>query len=256
MPIKQSVCLPILPQMPQDELFREIAAIGYPAVEIWSRDEGFAELCERAAEHGLALACMAGHDSLPDGLNLRGNHDRIEAELRISIDLASKHGVAGLICFSGNRVEGMEEEEALENTAEGLRRVAPHAEEKGINLNLELLNSKVDHPGYQCDHTAWGLDVVSRVGSSRVKLLYDIYHMQIMEGDVIRTVSNHIDAIGHFHTAGNPGRNDLDDSQELNYAAICAAIAATDYSGYLGHEFRPTGEVIPALKQAFECCNA
>ena len=108
-----------------------------------------------------------------------------------------------------------------------MRRVASYAEDKGINLNIELLNSKVDHEGYQCDCTDWGLEVVERVDSSRVKLLYDIYHMQIMEGDVIRTIGEHSGAIGHFHTAGNPGRSDLDDTQELNYAAICAAIAAT-----------------------------
>ena len=255
MPIRQSVCLPILPPMDRGELLREIAAIGYPAVEIWGRDPDFEALCSAAAEHGLKLVSMAGHDSLPDGLNKPENHERIEAELRASIDIASTRGVVGLICFSGNRVEGMEEEEALENTANILRRVAPYAEEKGVNLNLELLNSKVDHEGYQCDSTVWGVEVVERVGSPRVKLLYDIYHMQIMEGDVIRTIGENIGAIGHFHTAGNPGRNDLDALQELNYAAICAAIGATGYSGYVGHEFHPRGEVVPALRQAFECCD-
>ena len=149
----------------------------------------------------------------------------------------------------------MEEEEAIDNTADGLRRVALYAEDQGINLNIELLNSKVDHEGYQCDCTAWGLEVVERVDSPRVKLLYDIYHMQIMEGDVIRTIGEHSAAIGHFHTAGNPGRNDLDDAQELNYAAICSAIAATGYDGYVGHEFVPKGEVVSALRQAFELCN-
>ena len=255
MPVKQSVCLPILPPMDRGELLREIAAIGYAAVEIWGPDDDFDALCADAAGHGLKLASMIGHSSLPDGLNKRENHERIEAELRASVEIASTHGMAGLICFSGNRVEGMEEEEALENTANGLRRVAPYAEEKGVNLNLELLNSKVDHEGYQCDCTAWGLEVVERVGSPRVKLLYDIYHMQIMEGDVIRTIGENIGVIGHFHTAGNPGRNDLDDQQELNYTAICAAIAATGYAGYVGHEFKPKGAVVPALRQAFECCD-
>ena len=255
MPIRQSVCLPILPPMDRGELLREIAAIGYTAVEIWSRDDDFAALCAAADEHGLKLVSMIGHGSLPDGLNKRGNHERIESELRTSLDIASIRGMAGLICFSGNRVEGMEEEEALENTADGLRRVAPYAEEKGVDLNLELLNSKVDHEGYQCDATAWGVEVIERVGSPRVKLLYDIYHMQIMEGDVIRTIGENIGAIGHFHTAGNPGRCELDARQELNYAAICTAIAATGYAGYVGHEFRPKGEVIPALRQAFECCD-
>tara|TARA_Y100000588_G_scaffold383709_1_gene473610 strand:- start:166 stop:936 length:771 start_codon:yes stop_codon:yes gene_type:complete len=255
MPIKQSVCLPILPPMDRDELYRAIADIGYPAVEIWTRGDDFDAVCQTADRYGLKVVSMIGHDSLSDGLNKPENHDRIEAELRASIDIAVERGIGGLICFSGNVVEGMGEEEAIDNTAAGLRRVAPYAEDQGVNLNLELLNSKVDHEGYQCDHTAWGLEVVERVGSPRVKLLYDIYHMQIMEGDVIRTIGEHSAAVGHIHTAGNPGRNDLDEAQELNYAAICAAIAATGYDGYVGHEFVPKGEVVPALRQAFEICN-
>jgi hydroxypyruvate isomerase len=122
-------------------------------------------------------------------------------------------------------------------------------------LNLELLNSKVDHPAYQCDHTAWGMAVCERVGSSRVKLLYDIYHMQIMEGDVIRTIREHSKWIGHFHTAGNPGRRDMDETQELNYVAICKAIAESGYSFYVGHEFTPKGDPIAALRQTFAVCN-
>ena len=255
MPVKQSVCLPIMPPMDRGELLREIAEIGYPAIEIWGPDDDFAALSGEAAEYGLKVVSMIGHGSLPDGLNKRENHDRIEAELRASIDLAVEHGVCGLICFSGNRVEGMEEEQAIENTVDGFARVAVYAEGKGIDLNLELLNSKVDHAGYQCDYTDWGVEVVERVGSPRVKLLYDIYHMQIMEGDVIRTIGDNIAAIGHFHTAGNPGRNDLDDRQELNYAAICAAISATGYQGYVGHEFKPKGDVVAALRQAFELCD-
>ena len=179
----------------------------------------------------------------------------IEAELRTSIDLAADRGMSGLICFSGNRIPGLSEEEAIEATAEGLRRAAPHAEAKGVNLNLELLNSRVDHAGYQCDHTAWGLQVVEKAASPRVKLLYDIYHMQIMEGDIIRTLRTHNEAIGHIHTAGNPGRNELDEAQELNYAGICRALAATPYDGYVGHEFTPRGHVVAALRQAFDLCD-
>ena len=255
MPVKQSVCLPILPPMDRDALYGAIADIGYPAIEIWGRGDDFDEVCRGAAQYGLKVVSMIGHDSLPDGLNKTENHDRIEVELRASIDIAVERGIGGLICFSGNAVEGIEEEEAIENTADGFRRIAPYAEDHGVNLNIELLNSKVDHEGYQCDCTDWGLKVVERVDSPRIKLLYDIYHMQIMEGDVIRTIGAHSAAIGHFHTAGNPGRNDLDDTQELNYAAICAAIAATDYDGYVGHEFVPKGEVVPALRQAFALCD-
>lgn len=257
MPIKQSVCVPILPQntMSQDELFAAIADIGYPAVEIWGRGDDFASFCESAAVHGLRVVSIGGHDSLPDGLNNADNHDRIAAELRESIDVAAANGVDGLICFSGNRIPGMDEQEAIANTAAGLRRAAPHAEAKGVNLNLELLNSKVNHVGYQCDHSAWGLAVVQQVESPNVKLLYDIYHMQIMEGDVTRTMTENLEAIGHIHTAGNPGRNELDDNQELNYRGICRALSRSGYGGYVGHEFHPRGDVVAALRQAFELCN-
>ena len=156
-----------------------------------------------------------------------GLNQAIEAELRASIDVAAKHGIPGLICFSGNRQPFQTEIEAIEACADGFKRVAPYAEEKGINLNMELLNSKVDHPGYQCDHTAWGVAVCERVNSPRVKLLYDIYHMQIMEGDLIRTIRDNIEYIGHFHTGGNPGRNEIDDTQEIHYRAVMQAIAET-----------------------------
>ena len=208
-----------------------------------------------ANQHGLRIASMVGHDALEDGLNKPGNHARIEAELRESIDIATRFNIPGVICFSGNRVEGMSEADAIANTAAGFRRIAPYAEEKGINLNLELLNSKTDHPGYQCDHTAWGLAVLEQVGSGRVKLLYDIYHMQIMEGDLIRTLVGNLDKIGHIHTAGNPGRHDLDDQQEIYYPAIASALATNGYDLYIGHEFWPKGEILPAIQQAFDACS-
>ena len=257
MPIKQSVCVPILPQgtVSQDQLFAEIAEIGYPAVEIWGRGDDFEDFCENAAKHGLRVVSISGHDSLPDGLNNPANHDRIADELRESIDVAAANDVDGLICFSGNHLPGLNDQEAIANTAACLRRAAPHAEAKGVNLNLELLNSKVNHAGYQCDHSAWGLAVVHQVESPNVKLLYDIYHMQIMEGDVIRTMTENLEAIGHIHTAGNPGRNELDDNQELNYRGICRALSSAGYDGYVGHEFHPRGDVVEALRQAFELCN-
>ncbi len=257
MRIKQSICYPLFkPQaMNLADLVKIGAEIGYAAIELWSRPDDFEQIVALAKRNDLAVACMSGHASLPDGLNKRSNHDRIEKELMTSIDLAAQHSIRGLICFSGNRQPHMTEIEAIEAVADGLRRVAPYAEQKGINLNLELLNSKIDHPGYQCDHTAWGVAVCERVNSPRVKLLFDIYHMQIMEGDVIRTIRENIKWIGHFHTAGVPGRNDLDDTQELNYRAICRAIAATDYDLYVGHEFRPKDDPIAALKQTFVECD-
>jgi len=254
MPVKQSVCYPILKpgEMSFDDLFRASAEIGYSAVEMWGRGQCFDEVVAAAKKHGLVVASMVGHGG---GLNDRARHDRVEAELRESIDLAAAHGIPGLICMSGNRMPHVSENEAIDAVADGFRRVAPYAEKKGVNLNLELLNSKVDHAGYQCDHTAWAMAVIERVGSPRVRMLYDIYHMQIMEGDVIRTIRDHIQWIGHFHTAGNPGRNDMDDTQELNYAGICRAIAETGYDLYVGHEFKPRGDVIEALRKAYALCN-
>jgi hydroxypyruvate isomerase len=185
MRIQQSVCYPIFKtQLSLDELFRQCAAVGYRAVELWSRGDDFEEVVATAKRHRLVVASMCGHNSLPDGLNKRSNHDRIEAELVESIDIAARHGIPGVICFSGNRQPHMGELEAIEAVADGLKRVAPYAERKGVNLNMELLNSKVNHPGYQCDHTAWGAAVCEKVASPRVKLLFDIYHMQIMEGDL------------------------------------------------------------------------
>ena len=257
MRIKQSVCYPIfrMKDMSLDELFGVCAEIGYAAVELWGRGDDFEEVIATAKKHNLAVASMMGHNSLPDGLNKRSNHDRIEDEIKTSIDIAAKHGIPGLICFSGNRQPYQTEIEAIEAVADGFRRVAPYAEKMGVNLNMELLNSKVNHPGYQCDHTAWGVAVCERVNSPRVKLLYDIYHMQIMEGDIIRTIRENIKWIGHFHTAGNPGRNDMDDTQELNYAGICNAIAATGYDLYVGHEFVPKGDLIEALRATYPICD-
>lgn len=257
MPIKQSFCFPMYTSegMPLDTLLARASEIGYAAVELWGRGDDFAAFAVAAKRQDLVVASMIGHGALGDGLNNPANHDRIEAELRVSIDVAVQYGVPNLICFSGNRREGLSEEEGIAHTAAGLKRVAAYAEAKGVNLNVELLNSKVDHAGYQCDRTAWGVAVCEQVASERVKLLYDIYHMQIMEGDIIRTIRDNIQWIGHFHTAGNPGRHDMDDTQELNYTGICAAIAALDYDGYVGHEFSPKGDPAAALQTAYEQCH-
>jgi hydroxypyruvate isomerase len=257
MRIKQSICYPLFKpeDMPLAELFKTSAEIGLAAVELWGRGDDFDEVIALAGQHNLAVASMCGHGTLPSGLNNRSNHDRIEAELIESIDIAARVGIPGVICFSGNRQPHMGEVEAIDAVADGLRRVAPYAEDKGINLNVELLNSKIDHPGYQCDHTAWGVAVCEKVASPRVKLLYDIYHMQIMEGDVIRTITENIRWIGHFHTAGVPGRRDFDDTQELNYTGVCRAIADSGYEYYVGHEFRPAGDAVESLRKAFAICD-
>ena len=257
MKIKQSVCYPMIkPQeIALDVFVARVAQMGYAAIEFWGRDETFDDVVALAHEHDLVIATMSGHDSLGVGMNDPSQHDRIEDELHASIDLAARTGIPGVICFSGNRREDVSEVESLAITIAGFQRVAPYAEAKGVNLNLELLNSKVDHPGYECDRSAWGIAVCEGVNSPNVKLLYDIYHMQIMEGDVIRTIRENIRWIGHFHTAGVPGRRDFDDTQELNYAGICRAIAESGYNFYVGHEFKPKGDVYASLKQAFEICD-
>jgi len=232
-----------------ERLIKEAARIGYKSVEMLPKEH-----YDTVREAGMCIAITGGHGTLTDGLNKRSNHSRIEDEIGANLEVAVQYGIPSLICFSGNR-NGLSDEEGAEITAEGLSRVAKAAEEKGVNLCMELLNSKVDHKDYQCDHTAWGVQVCKMVGSPRVKLLYDIYHMQIMEGDLIRTIKESIDYIGHFHTAGNPGRRDMDDTQEINYRPVMQAIADSGYQGYVGHEFIPKGDPIEALEAAFKLCD-
>jgi hydroxypyruvate isomerase len=253
MPLKQSFCLPCFHKPDQDlpKLLRVAKQIGFAACEIWYRDESIERVAALAKANGLVLASMCGHKDWRNGLNRRENHERIESELRTSIEVAAKLGIPGLICFSGPRDANMPPEESLQNTAMGLKRMMQYAEQKGITINIELLNSKVDHIGYECDRTPWAVDLCKRVNSDRFRVLYDIYHAQIMEGDVIRTLRDNIQWIGHIHTAGNPGRHDLDDEQELNYAAIARAIGQLPYTGYVAHEFFPKGDPIEALRQAF-----
>ena len=202
----------------------------------------------------LAVAAVDGHRASEDGLNRRENHDRIERELTANLELAARWSIPTLIVFSGVR-GGLDDAAGAEITAEGLRRVAGAAEDAGVTLALELLNSKVDHPDYQADRTAWGIHVCELVGSPYVRLLYDIYHMQVMEGDIIRTIQDNHAWFGHYHTAGNPGRHEIGDAQELYYPAIMRAILATGYDGYVGQEFIPTGDPVAALEGAFELCD-
>ncbi len=250
-PIKQSVswwCF-VPEKMTPEVLVRAVADIGYAAIELVAP-----EYWQLIKDHGLAIASFSGHQSIMDGLNRRENGSRIEAELRASIEQAAKWNIPNVICFSGNR-NGVDDATGAEITAENLLRVAKAAEDAGVTLSMELLNSKVDHTDYQCDNTAWGVKVCQMVNSPNVKLLYDIYHMQIMEGDIIRTIRDNHQYFSHYHTAGNPGRNEIDDSQELNYRPIMQAIAETGYEGYVGQEFIPKGDALASLKQAFEMCN-
>jgi len=257
MGIKQSVCWPICKpaEVSFEEFFGAVAEIGYAAVEGWGRGDDFGDILAAAAKANLVVASVIGSGSCPAGFNDPDAHDELVRQTEAAIDIAADNNIPGLIVFSGNRRDGLTDAEGADNTAAGLAKVAPYAEKKGVNLNLELLNSKRDHAGYMCDHTSWGVDVCRKVASPRVKLLYDIYHMQIMEGDIIATIRENIAHIGHFHTAGNPGRMEFDDTQEMNYAGICSAIAQTDYDLYVGHEFRPKGDPIESLRRAFAICN-
>jgi len=222
--------------------------IGYEGVDLVGED-----LWPAVKKAGLQVAAVGGHQSIADGLNRRENAVRIETELHENIAKAEKWEIPVLICFSGNRA-GLDDQTGLEICAETLARVAPRAADAGVMLAVELLNSKVDHADYQCDTSAWGARLCEAVGSPAVKLLYDIYHMQIMEGDIIRTIQQRHAHFGHYHTAGNPGRGPIGDGQEINYSAVCRAIRATGYEGYLAHEFLPQGDPVEGLREAFKIC--
>lgn len=228
--------------------FEAVRQIGYQGVELLPR-----ELWDAALASGLVIT-SEGLGSLTQGLNRLEHHAEIEAEFQHKLELAVQYRIPNLIVFSGNRA-GLSDEAGVLHTVQGLKRLAPAAEAHGVRLVLELLNSKVDHPDYQCDHTAWGAQVIDQVNSPAVRLLYDIYHMQIMEGDVIRTLQNHIHQIGHVHTAGNPGRHDLDDDQELNYPAILRALKQSGYTGFVTQEFVPKGDALEALRSAYHLCD-
>jgi len=208
-------------------------------------------------QHG--LVCSMGYaaqrnDFIPRGFNDPANHDLLVGELERALPLAQQHGVPNLIAMFGNR-QGRSDAQATDACVTGLKRIAPSAERYGVTICVELLNSKVDHKDYQGDRTAFGASIIAAVGSPRVKLLYDIYHMQIMEGDVIRTIREHASHIGHFHTGGVPGRHELDDTQELNWHAVARAIADTGFPGFMAHEFVPTRDPLTSLKDAVEVCS-
>jgi hydroxypyruvate isomerase len=247
--IKQSVCRWCYGDIPLEKLAAEAKRMGYQSIELVTPEE-FPTV--KAA--GLTCAMLSGACRIEDCFNRTENHEQLEAALREHIEFAAANGLPSVICFSGNR-GGMSDDEGLDNCAVGLKRIVGFAEEKEVTICMELLNSKVNHADYMCDHTAWGVELVERVGSPRFKLLYDIYHMQIMEGDVIRTLRDHKDAIGHYHTGGNPGRNEIDETQELNYPAIVQAIVDTGYDGYLGQEFIPTRDPLASLEQGFLICD-
>ncbi len=248
--LRQSVCRWCYKDVSLDQLCQWGVRLGLRGVDLL-------EVAEFDVPRRYGLICTmgyAGGGTIADALNRTENHAGIEAAFRKNIPLAAKAGVPNVITFSGNR-RGMADEEGARNTVAGLNRLKAIAEDHGVTVCLELLNSKVNHPDYMADHTAWGARVVGEVNSARVKLLYDIYHMQIMEGDLIDTIRQNIGWIGHFHTGGVPGRHEIDASQELGYGAVAKAIADSGFSGYIAHEFVPAGDSFSGLRQAVETCK-
>jgi hydroxypyruvate isomerase len=247
--IKQSVCRWCYGKTPIEELAAAAAKMGIQAMDLVDPKEW-----DAVQKHGLTLTIVPGPTTIPDGLNRKENHDGIEERFKLAIERAAAVKAHSIIVFSGNR-KGMKDEEGASNTIIGLNRIKKYAEDKGILVVMELLNSKVNHKDYMCDRTPWGVTVMKEVNSPMVKLLYDIYHMQIMEGDVIRTIRENHQWIGHYHTGGNPGRNEIDDTQELYYPAIVRAIIDTGFTGYMAHEFIPKREPLVSLRQAVDLCR-
>jgi len=248
--LKQSVSRWPYNAIPFPAFCTAVAAMGLRAIDLLEEPEWAI-----ARDHGLTCSMgYAGGGSIRDGLNVTANHDAIVRNFERLIPRAAVMQVPNVITFFGNR-RGMSDEMAVANCVAGLNRVKPIAEAHGVTICVELLNSKVNHPDYQGDHTAFGVAVVKAVGSPRVKLLYDIYHMQIMEGDLIKTIHDQRDFIAHYHTGGVPGRHELDGTQEVNWPAVCRAIVDTGFHGYLAHEFVPTRDALTSLREAVALCD-
>jgi hydroxypyruvate isomerase len=248
--LKQSVCRWCYAKIPLPEFCKAVADMGLTAVDLLTEAEW-----PVARQFGLTCSMGSGAGgTIADGFNVRANHDRIVQQLTDTIPRAAAQKVPNLITFFGNR-RGMSDDDAIAACVDGLNRVKKVAEDHGVTICLELLNSKVDHKDYHGDHTAFGVRVVKAVASPRVKLLYDIYHMQIMEGDIIRTIRDNKEYLGHFHTGGVPGRHELDDTQELQWPSVCRAIVDLGFDGYLAQEFIPTRDPITSLREAVTLCD-
>jgi hydroxypyruvate isomerase len=250
--IKQSVCRWCFKDIPLDTLAAAAKDLGLLSVELLEPEE-FGPVVAQGLICAMTNAPGDPRTRLTKGFNRIENHSWLIPLYTEHLAKVARAGFPNLICFSGNR-GGLSAEEGLANCATGLRALTPIAERAGVTLCMELLNSKVNHPDYQCDHTAWGAQLVQRVDSPRFRLLYDIYHMQIMEGDVIRTIRDHARYIAHYHTAGVPGRHEIDDGQELFYPAIMRAIRDTGFTGYVAQEFAPTRTPLVSLADAVRRC--
>lgn len=253
--LNHSVCKWCYPKISVEDLAKAGKQFGLQSIELLGPDDW-------AAAQKQGLTCAMAMNPTVDGLggitkafNRVEHHDKLVAAYEDLIPKAANAGLKNVICFSGNRA-GLPDEQGIENCAKGIQRLMAVCEKNKINLVMELLNSKIDHKDYQCDHTAWGVALCQRVGSERFKLLYDIYHMQIMEGDVIRTIKASHQYIAHYHTGGVPGRNEIDESQELYYPAIMKAIAATGFDGFVAQEFIPKRpDALASLEQGVKICK-
>lgn len=249
--INHSVCRWCYGKISLEDLCKASKEMGISSVELIGPKEW-----DTAKQFGLTCAMANGAGmGIERGFNRREHHDALIKSYEEVIPLVAKAGLTNLICFSGNR-NGQDDAEGIKICAEGLKKLMPSAEKHKVTIVMELLNSKVNHKDYQCDHTAWGVEVCKAVGSDRFKLLYDIYHMQIMEGDVIATIRKFKDYIAHYHTGGVPGRNEIDETQELNYPAIMNAIVETGYKGHVAQEFIPKRpDALASLKQGVDICD-
>ncbi len=249
--VHQSVARWCYPKIRLHDLCRAAAAIGLRGIDLlppshWAAPRRYGLICTMG---------YAGADDIYNGLNQPENLPPIEASFRRNLPLAARAGVPNVICFSGAR-KGMPDDVGANNCIAALNRLKPLAEDHGVTICMELLNSKIDHPDYMCDHVAWGVSVVRAVNSPRVKLLFDIYHMQIMEGDLIRTIQANREWIAHFHTGGVPGRHELNGHQEVRWDGVMRGILATGFTGYVAHEFIPAGpDPLASLRQAAELCD-
>lgn len=248
--IKHSVCRWCYSKIPLEELCKSASAMGITSIDLTGPEE-WPIMKKYGLTSGLPWGAGKG---IPDGFNDPKFHDELVASYEAIFPKLKDAGMTSVICFSGNR-RGMSDAEGMKNCAVGLKRLMPSAQKYGITVMMELLNSKVDHKDYMCDHTAWGVELCKLVGSENFKLLYDIYHMQIMEGDIIRTIRDNHQYIGHYHTGGNPGRNEIDESQEINYPAVMRAIVATGFKGYVAQEFIPKRDPLTSLREAVVLCD-
>jgi hydroxypyruvate isomerase len=249
--VNHSVCRWCYSTIPLEDLCKAAKEIGLSSIELVGPDEW-----PVLQKYGLTSALPNGAGKgIESGFNNLQFHDELVASYEAVIPKVANAGFKQIICFSGNR-KGLDDQKGIENCAIGLKRLIPIAEKHKVTIVMELLNSKVNHPDYQCDKTPWGAALVDKVGSEYFKLLYDIYHMQIMEGDVIATIKKYQKYISHYHTGGVPGRNEIDDTQELNYPAIMKAIVDTGFKGFVAQEFIPKREdKLGSLKQGVQICD-